>query len=116
MKKLALLVLVALVAACSTGSEKWGGYSEGQAKDIIGSPQFRADVLQAAPPSSPTGLPYAQLMPTQDEVDDADLRKATLQGQEAWEYKDEANGFCLYVWKDNERDSFATQVGPCSAD
>ena len=39
--------------------------------------------------------PVAAIYPQGDALKEADLRKVTVQGQEAWEYNDEADDFCL---------------------
>jgi hypothetical protein len=109
------LVLVALaLTGCGLGSEKWGGYTEREAKDIFANPAWRREVVQNAP-GGPTGE-YQDLVPQAGEVRGADLHKVTVDGQEAWEYRDEVNGFCMYVWHVEEVDDFTTQVGPCVAD
>jgi hypothetical protein len=116
MKKLILVfaLLLALAGCSSSGGEQWGGYSEGEAKNILGSEALRNSILGVSP-FDPQGRPYTQLLPTKDKLADADLRKATLQGEEAWGYEDQPNDFCLYVWKDQETKSFTTYVG-CDAD
>ena len=109
---LILLVIVALAAGCGS-EEKWGGYTEGEAKQIMGSEQFRQDVINLSPPG---GRNYADLLPNEQKIDQAGLRKVTLQKEEAWEYRDSPNEFCVYLWKSTETGSFTTQVGPCAAD
>ncbi len=111
MKRLTVLLLLLVLAGCG-GGEKWGGYTEDDAKKILASDGLRNSVLSVSP-FDPQGRPYTQLLPTKDELDDADLLKSTLEGQEAWEYKDRTKAFCLYVWKDPETKSFTTFVG-CS--
>ena len=115
MKKLAL-ILVALVAltGCATTEDKWGGYTEGQVKDVLKDDQFKDEIMQSAPPD-PRG-PIHLLYPSDDEIDDADLSKVTLQGDEAWEYRDEPNQWCIYMWEDPASKERFTQVGPCAAD
>jgi hypothetical protein len=114
MKKLILVLALLALAGCSSGGEKWGGYTEAQAKDILASEAVRNSVLSVSP-IDPQGRPYTQLLPTKSKLEHTDLRKATLQGQEAWGYEDDANAFCLYVWKDPETKDFTTYVG-CNAD
>ena len=111
MKKLTLVVIVLVLAGCG-GGEKWGGYTEGEAKKILASDALRNSVISVSP-FDPQGRPYTQLLPTKARLDDTDLLKETLEGQEAWEYKDRANAFCLFVWKDPDTGSFTTFVG-CS--
>ena len=114
-KRILLLLVVALAATgCSLGSEEWGGYTENEAKDIFANPAWRREVVQNAP-GGPTGE-YQDLVPTAREVREADLHKRTVDGREAWEYRDEVSGFCMYVWHDEEVDDFTTHVGPCVAD
>ena len=36
-----------------------------------------------------------------------------MQGQDAWEYNDKANDFCLYVWFDEPSDGFLAQASHC---
>jgi hypothetical protein len=114
MKKLILVLALLALTGCSGGGEKWGGYTEAQAKDILSSEAVRNSVTSVSP-FDPQGRPYTQLLPTKSKLEHTDLRKATLQGQEAWGYEDDANAFCLYVWKDPETKSFTTFVG-CNAD
>jgi hypothetical protein len=40
-------------------------------------------------------VPVAEIYPTEEELQEADLRKVTLTGQEAWEYSDTPNFFCM---------------------
>jgi hypothetical protein len=116
MKKLLPLLVLALLATACGGEERWGGYTEGEAKDVLAKPSFREDLLQVAPPPAPGAVPYELLIPTKQQVEEADLRKVTLKGQEAWEYKNAVYSFCLYVWKNKNTGAFDTQVGACSAD
>jgi hypothetical protein len=115
MKKLTLvLTLLALVSAGCGGGEKWGGYSEGQAKDVMTSDAVRNSIMDVSP-VDPQGRPYTQLLPTKAKLEQTDLHKRTVEGQEAWGYEDTPNAFCLYVWKDPQSDSATTFVG-CEAD
>jgi hypothetical protein len=116
MKNLPILVLALLaLAGCSGGGgEKWGGYTESEAKDLLASEEVRNSVTLVSP-VDPQGRPYAQLLPTKAKLEETDLHKRTVEGQEAWGYEDDANSFCLYVWEDPETESFTTFVG-CAAD
>jgi hypothetical protein len=116
MKKPALiLVALAVLAGCGSSTEDvWGGYTEGQVKDLLSDDQFQKEILQTAPPS-PRG-PIHLLYPSDEEIDAADLDKVTLQGEENWEYRDEPNQFCIYVAEDPSTDSYVAQIGPCTAD
>jgi hypothetical protein len=111
MKRLTVLLLLFVLAGCG-GGEQWGGYTEGEAKKILAGQELRNSVLSVSP-FDPQGRPYTQLLPTKRKLEDTDLLKSTLQGQEAWEYKDRTNAFCLFVWKDPDTGSFTTFVG-CS--
>ena len=110
MKRLTVLLLLVL-AGCG-GGEKWGGYTEGEAKEIMSSESLRNSVVQTIPFDN-DGRPYTQLLPTKTKLEHTDLLKGTVEAQEAWLYKDPANAFCLYVWKDTETGSFTTYIG-CS--
>jgi hypothetical protein len=122
MKKLAILLAVVSLglggslSGCGTSSEEvWGGYTEGEAKDLLKDDQFRIEILQTAPPTAAGTA--ERLYPTDEEIDDADLRKATVQGDEAWEYKREVDletQWCIYVSVDPaDETKFLAQVGPC---
>jgi hypothetical protein len=123
MKRIPLLVLLALVtlaasSGCSTSDgcgDRWGGYTECDAKDVLKDPNVKREILRNAP-GDPTSNPINQLYPSNDEIDDADMRKVTVQGQEAWEHRHPDENFCLYVWEDEATQNFATQVGVCAAD
>jgi hypothetical protein len=111
MKRLPVLVLVLMLAVAGCGGgDKWGGYTEGQAKDILVSDELRNSILGVSP-FDPQGRPYTQLLPTKAKLDQTDLLKSQLEGQEAWEYRDRLNAFCLYVWKDKDSGDFTTFVG-----
>ena len=47
-KRLALLIgLLFVLAGCGGGSETWGGYTETEAKDVMGA--LRQDIIDNAP-------------------------------------------------------------------
>jgi hypothetical protein len=122
MKLLPLVLLVVVSLGLSSGcsgsggcGDTWGGYTECEAKDVLKDPQVKQQILQNAP-GDPTSNPLSQLYPSNDEIDDADMRRVTLLGQEAWEYQHPDEDFCLYVWEDEATKNFATQVGRCAAD
>jgi hypothetical protein len=101
-------VLLALAACSSSGEDVWGGYTEGEAKEAL---------KQVASPD-PRGT-LDQLYPSKAEVDNADLRKAVIRGEEAWEYKRERGDgavWCIYIREDPQTETFLGQVGPCIAD
>ena len=111
MKRLTVLLLVLVIAGCG-GGEKWGGYTESEAKEIMASDSLRNSVVQTVPFDN-NGRPYTQLLPTKTRLEQTDLLKSSVEGQDAWLYKDQVNAFCLYVWKDPETKSFTTFIG-CS--
>jgi hypothetical protein len=114
MKLVLLSLLVLALAACGGGGgETWGGYTESDAKDLMGDAEFRESICQTAP-GDPATSPYCQLVPTKQEVDAADLRRVTYEGQEAWEYRNADENFCVDVWEDGE--SFGSYVGICDSD
>jgi hypothetical protein len=120
MKSLLFLLVVAVLASsgCDRSSgcgEVWGGYTECEAKDVLKDPAVKRQILENAP-GDPTSNPINQLYPSNGEIDDADMRRVTVEGQEAWEYQHPDENFCLYVWEDQTTKNFATQVGPCAAD
>ena len=114
MKRLALLIgLLFVLAGCGGGSESWGGYTETEAKDVMGA--LRQDIIDNAP-GDPATSPYNQLIPTRKELDNIDLRRVTMKGQESWEYRDQENNFCLNVWQDPKSEDPNTYVGICNSD
>ncbi len=113
MKRLLLIGLV-LVAGCGSNPDEWAGYTEGEAKEIMGDETFRQGLIQIAP-GDPATNPASELLPTQEVLDAEPLHKVTVQGEEAWEYNS-GTGFCLDVWKDKDTNDPAAYVGPCNSD
>ena len=111
MRRLALLILVLLVAGCGAG-ERWGGYTEKEAKEIIADPDVKATIIEATPRKEDQ-QPVAAIYPAGATLENAELRKVTMQGEEAWEYNDKADDFCLYVWYDKATDGFLAQASHC---
>jgi hypothetical protein len=103
MKRLLLVALI-LLAGCG-GEERWGGATEKQAREVLLDPDVRAQVEQV-------GGKY----PTEQQIEDADLRKVTLQGQEAWEFKHPIENYCVFVYEDPATETFAAQHSACVAD
>jgi hypothetical protein len=83
-------------------------------KDTLQDPQFKKEILSTAPPD-PRG-PIHLLYPSNGEIDEADLNKVTIQGDEAWEYRDDPNQWCIYMWEDPASSEQMTHVGSCVAD
>lgn len=104
MKRLLILAVLALLAGCG-GEEKWGGATEQQAKEVLMDPNVRAQVQDVR-----------GRYPNEQQIEEADLRKVTLQGMEAWEYKHPTQNYCLFVYEDPEFDSFTAQLSACVAD
>ena len=117
MKRVALVAstLVFALAGCGESTEEeWGGYTEAEAKDILKDDEFFTE-LERTSPADPRG-PLRLFYPTDEEIDDADLRKATVQGDEAWEYRRDLDEgpWCIYVSEDPAAEGkFIAQVGPC---
>ena len=109
------LLLTLVVAGCATTSDTWGGYTENEAKEILALPNVRQTIVDTTPRMIEEE-PVAQLYPTEAELEETDLRKVTIQGEEAWEYNDEVNKFCLYVWEDPETQTYFAQSSRCVAD
>jgi hypothetical protein len=113
-KRIALLPIV-LLAACTTTSDTWGGYTENEAKEILALPNVRQTIVDTTPRTIEEA-PVARIYPTEAKLEETDLRKVTVQGEEAWEYNDEQNQFCLYVWEDPETQTYFAQSSRCVAD
>jgi hypothetical protein len=111
MRFLTLLVLALLLTGCGAG-ERWGGYTEKEAKEIIADPDVRLTIIEATPRKEGQ-KPTAAIYPQGDTLENAELRKVTMQGQEAWEYNDRADDFCLYVWFDKATNGFLAQASHC---
>ena len=90
-----LLVFMLLLAGCGA-DERWGGYTEEEAKEIMADPDVQLTIIEATPRKEGE-KPVAAIYPEGATLEDADLRKVKMQGQDAWEYSDRPNGFCLYV-------------------
>jgi hypothetical protein len=114
LRPLALLLTV-VAAGCTTTEDTWGGYTESEAKEILALPNVRETVIDTTP-RTVDEEPVARIYPTEAELEEADLRKVTIQGEEAWEYNDEPNRFCLYVWEDPETHTYFAQASRCVAD
>ncbi|MEP7334937.1 MAG: hypothetical protein ABI717_04060 [Actinomycetota bacterium] len=111
MKRLALLLLVLLLAGCGAG-ERWGGYTEKEAKEIMVDPEVKSTIIQATPRKEDQ-QPVVAIYPDADKLDKDGLRKVKMQGEDAWEYNDVANDFCLYVWYDKTTNGFLAQASHC---
>jgi hypothetical protein len=110
-QRFTLLVLVFLVAGCGAG-DRWGGYTEQEAKDIIDDPDVKVTIL-AATPRMEGQKPVSAIYPEGETLEKAELRKVKVQSQEAWEYNDMADDFCLYVWYDKATEGFLAQASHC---
>jgi len=120
MKRLLPLFVLVLAAGCSFGGgggDRWGGYTESEAKEILADPNIRAEILKNAP-GDPATSPYRRLYPTKEQAEGADLRKVTFEGQESWQYQHPDENFCVYVWEDQTVDppSWSVMPSPCVAD
>ena len=102
-KRLFLLAFI-LLAGCG-GEERWGGATEKQAREVLLDPNVRRQI---------EGL--RGRYPTEEQIEEADLRKVTLQGQEAWEFEHPTQNYCLFVYEDPQFDSFTAQLSACVAD
>lgn len=118
MKRFFPLLAVLLAAGCGSdggSSETWGGYTENEAKAVLADRQVKAQIIENAP-GDPATNPLTRLYPSKQEIEAADLRKVTLTGQEAWEWRHPDEDLCIFVWEDQELETFATQVSRCVAD
>jgi len=106
-----MLLLMLVLAGCGAG-ERWGGYTQKEAKEIIADPDVKTTIIQATPRKEGQ-KPVAAIYPAGEALEKAELRKVTTQGQEAWEYNDAADDFCLYVWYDKATDGFLAQASHC---
>ena len=111
MRLLTLLALVLLVAGCGAG-ERWGGYTQKEAKEIIADPAVRSTIIEATPRKEDQ-QPVVAIYPQGETLENAELVKVKMQGQEAWEYNDKADDFCLYVWFDEATNGFLAQASHC---
>ena len=113
MRRLApiLCLLLLLVAGCGAG-ERWGGYTQQEAKEIIADPDVKATIIQATPRKEGQ-QPVAAIYPEGEELEETELRKVKMQGEPAWEYNDKANDFCLYVWYDETTNGYLAQASHC---
>ena len=108
---IACLLALVLVAGCGAG-ERWAGYTEDEAKDVMLNPEVKTTVLEATPRKEDQ-QPVAAIYPDKDKLDQEGLRKVKMQGTDAWEYNDVANDFCLYVWFDKPTNGFLAQASHC---
>jgi hypothetical protein len=114
MKRLAPIVcLLALVllAGCGAG-ERWAGYTEDEAKDVMLEASVKSTIIQATPRNEDQ-QPVVDIYPDKKKLDKEGLRKVKMQGTDAWEYNDVANDFCLYVWFDQATNGFLAQASHC---
>ena len=110
-----MLIAILVLAGCSTTEDTWGGYTENEAKEILALPDVRETIIGNTP-RMVDEQPVSQIYPTDEELEEADLRKVTVRGQETWEYNDEINKFCLNVWEDPESQTYFAQSSRCVAD
>jgi hypothetical protein len=102
----AILIAMLLLAGCGGDEETWGGATEQQAREVLLDPNVRAQI---------EGL--RGTYPSEQQIEDADLRQVTLQGQEAWEFEHPTRlNYCLFVYEDPATDSFTAQLSGCVAD
>lgn len=108
---IACLLALALVAGCGAG-DRWAGYTEEEAKDVMLDPKVKATVIEATPRKEDQ-QPVAAIYPDKGKLDQEGLRRVKMQGTDAWEYNDVANDFCLYVWFDKPTNGFLAQASHC---
>jgi hypothetical protein len=108
---IACLLALLLLAGCGAG-ERWGGYTEQEAKDVMVDPEVKSTIIQATPRKEDQ-QPVVDIYPDKAKLDEEGLRKVTMQGTDAWEYNDVANDFCLYVWYDKPTNGFLAQASHC---
>ena len=108
---IACLLALVLVAGCGAG-ERWAGYTEDEAKDVMLEPSVKSTVIQATPRNEDQ-QPVVDIYPDKKKLDKEGLRKVKMQGTDAWEYNDVANDFCLYVWFDKATNGFLAQASHC---
>jgi hypothetical protein len=108
---IACLVSLLLLAGCGAG-ERWAGYTEDEAKDVMVDPEVKSTIIQATPRKDDQ-QPVVAIYPDKDKLDEDGLRKVKMQGTDAWEYNDVANDFCLYVWFDKATNGFLAQASHC---
>ena len=108
---IACLVPLLLLAACGAG-ERWGGYTQKEAKEIMLDPEVKSTIIQATPRKEDQ-QPVVDIYPDKAKLDEEGLRKVKMQGTDAWEYNDVANDFCLYVWFDKATNGFLAQASHC---
>ena len=117
-RRLVLIPVVVLaLAGCGGGGDGpvWGGYTEQEAKDILADTNVWRSVIENAP-GDPATNPLTQLYPTKEQLDDADLKQVTFEGEENWQYKHPEEDFCLYVREDPEVDNWQVMASRCVAD
>ena len=108
---LAFVVALLFLAGCGAG-ERWGGYTQKEAKEIMLDPEVKSTILQATPRKEDQ-QPVVDIYPDKKKLDKEGLRKVKMQGTDAWEYNDVANDFCLYVWFDKATNGFLAQASHC---
>ena len=108
---IACLVALLLLAGCGAG-ERWGGYTQEEAKEIIADPDVRLTIIEATPRKEGQ-KPVAEIYPQGETLENAELVKVKVLGEDAWEYNDKADDFCLYVWFDEATNGYLAQASHC---